>query len=289
MASPWLMLRAFDMGCQGLVLISGEGKCHRGANHNVWEANVEFVKALLDSWDISSGRVELFHVSADSAGEVADGLRRFADEIAMLGTTQFRPGEVSGTVEGVLRLPELIRAMRSRSGCSSSKTISVGAVPFGKLSLDSSKCTGCGLCAADCPTDALTMGADKAGADYQLLFKQDACVGCGKCVACCPEKCLKLQRVLELDRIYGTVSELFRDDVLNCRRCGEPVAPISMIVHLKDKLRDSDSVLLEQLELCGRCKAETQRYKVSGKKVDLLAGAGMAYFTHDQAGQERSE
>jgi len=289
MASPWLMLRAFDMGCQALVLISGQGGCHRGVDHNAWEKNIEFVKALLDSWDISSERVRLFRVSEDNVGEVAEGLTRFADEIALLGTTQFRLGEPSEASEGVLRLPELIRRMGSRSGSSFSGAISAGAVPFGKLSLDSSECTGCGLCAASCPTDALTVGTGKDGAHYQLLFRQDACVGCSKCVDVCPEKCLKLQRVLELDRIYASASELFRDDMLNCRRCGEPVAPMSMIMHLKDKLQNPGDMLLEQLELCGRCKAETQRYKVAGKKVSPLADVGMAYFTHDQAGQERSE
>lgn len=289
MASPWLMLRAFDMGCQALVLISGQGRCQRGANDAVWERSIEFVKALLDSWDIGSERVRLFRVSEDNVGEVAEGLAQFVEEIARLGTTRFRPGEPTQALEGVLRLSELIKGMGCKIGCSFSGTISAGAVPFGELSLDSSKCTGCGLCAASCPADALTVGTGKDGAHYQLLFKQDACVGCSKCVDVCPEKCLKLQRVLELDRIYASASELFRDDMLGCRRCGEPVAPMSMILHLKDKLQDLGDMVLERLELCSRCKTETQRYRIGGKEAGPLADVGMTHFTHDQAGQERSE
>jgi len=288
MVSPWLMLRAFDTGCQGLALISGQGKCQREANDAVWEASVEFVKALFDNWRIGSGRVRLFRASGDNLSEVAEGLTQFADKIARLAPTQFRTAELVQPLEGVLPLPALVKDMGRRIGGSFSGAISTGLVPFGKLSLDSSKCTGCSLCVASCPTDALVWVASEEGAGHQLLFKQDVCVGCGKCAGICPEKSLRLQRVLELDRICAGVFELFSDDMLNCRRCGEPVAPMSMVGHLKDKLRDSGDVLLGQLELCSRCKTETQRYRIDSKAVEPRDDVGMVYLTSDQAGQERS-
>ena len=57
------------------------------------------------------------------------------------------------------------------------------ASPFGKVELDCSKCTGCGLCAIDCPTEALTIATNDETDAYQLLFKHNVCVACGVCGA----------------------------------------------------------------------------------------------------------
>jgi len=289
MVSPWLMLRAFDMGCQGLMLISGEEKCQRGARNVIWEASIEFVKAVLDSWKVGPERVGLFCVSRGNGKEVLEGLAKLAEEIARQGQTQFRTAQPPQPLGGALGLSALVKGMGCKIGGSLSGIVSAGAVPFGKLYLDGSKCTGCGLCVAGCPTNALTMVTGKDGASYQLLFKHSACVGCGKCVGACPESCLQLQRILELDKICTGASELFRDDMLSCSRCGEPVAPMSMMVHVKDKIQDLSSVLLGQLELCVRCKAETQCYRVGNNGIVPLSDLGVADLTHDQAGQDRSE
>lgn len=45
--------------------------------------------------------------------------------------------------------------------------------------IDSEKCIGCGLCAADCPADKLTVEDGKA-------VYSPGCIQCGHCVAVCP-------------------------------------------------------------------------------------------------------
>ena len=60
------------------------------------------------------------------------------------------------------------------------------ASPLGKVELDSAKCSGCGLCAVDCPTEALTIAADAEKGTYQLLFQHSVCIACNKCIEVCP-------------------------------------------------------------------------------------------------------
>jgi ferredoxin len=127
------------------------------------------------------------------------------------------------------------------------------SVPFGSLELDSSRCTGCGLCAVDCPTGALTLDSAE-GQEYRLLFRHDSCIACGRCVEICPEKCLRLERILELSAMGGEADVLFEDEVARCRECGRVIGTKAMIDSLQSRLEGMDSVVLSQLELCTICK-----------------------------------
>jgi ferredoxin len=128
------------------------------------------------------------------------------------------------------------------------------ALPLGKVTLDSSKCTGCGLCTIECSTRALTVSS--SGEDtYQLLFKHNLCIACGQCVEVCPEQCLHLERTLELDRLNSPAVVLFEDKIARCSQCGSPLTSRAMIDKLRAKLVNRGDLLTSQLDLCPRCKA----------------------------------
>ena len=127
------------------------------------------------------------------------------------------------------------------------------ASPLGKVTLDGSQCTSCGLCALDCPTEALTMSSSEENG-YQLLFKHNLCIACGQCVEVCPEQCLHLERTLELDMLNNPAAVLFEDRIARCRECGSIIGSRALIERLQVTLLAMGEPLASQLELCPMCK-----------------------------------
>ncbi len=250
MASPWLMLRAFDRGAQGLALVSGGKGCRAGLNVNKWRESVSFVRGLFGCWHIEPERIGVFEITGDdAAGEVG----QFVKRVSGLGTTPFRGTEPVTLPADGLMLPALIKGMASKTSISSPGTITDGLVPFGRLVLNTPRCTGCALCAVDCPTGALTAESTEEG-NYQLLFRHDACIACGRCAKVCPEQCLRLERILELSVLSRPAAVIFEDIVARCRECGSVIGPGAMIRSLQFKLRGAGASIVSQLELCTVCK-----------------------------------
>ena len=46
--------------------------------------------------------------------------------------------------------------------------------------IDAEKCISCGACAADCPVEAITEGADA------YVIDAEKCIDCGSCAGNCP-------------------------------------------------------------------------------------------------------
>ena len=63
----------------------------------------------------------------------------------------------------------------------------------GRLSWDPEKCTGCELCAMDCPSGALELIVlDKKAKKFVLTYYVDRCAFCAQCVQSCRHGCLAL-------------------------------------------------------------------------------------------------
>ena len=122
-----------------------------------------------------------------------------------------------------------------------------------RLELDPAQCTGCGLCALDCATAALTVSADTDSDTFRLLFESAKCNGCGRCVTTCPEKCVRLEGVPEVGS--GNATVLFEDRLVRCRECGSVVAPQSMLRGLQSRMAAAGQNLAAQIELCPDCRA----------------------------------
>ena len=63
----------------------------------------------------------------------------------------------------------------------------------GKLHWSPEGCTGCALCAKDCPAQALELiRLDTKGKRFLLRYAEDRCTFCGQCVENCRFGCLKM-------------------------------------------------------------------------------------------------
>jgi uncharacterized protein (DUF362 family)/NAD-dependent dihydropyrimidine dehydrogenase PreA subunit len=67
---------------------------------------------------------------------------------------------------------------------------------FAVLSVDSSKCTGCGKCIRECPADAMRLEQDKAAID------KARCVNCYHCIYACPENVVSADQALVIRFIW---------------------------------------------------------------------------------------
>ncbi|UCD15451.1 MAG: DUF362 domain-containing protein, partial [Candidatus Omnitrophota bacterium] len=67
--------------------------------------------------------------------------------------------------------------------------------------INKDKCTGCGLCAENCPVDAIEARAGK----YFIL--EDKCIGCAQCVSVCPYKAVKIVWSQEYDMLSEKMVE----------------------------------------------------------------------------------
>ena len=137
--------------------------------------------------------------------------------------------------------------------CSADQDVS----PCGKVEVEGSKCSGCGLCTVNCPTMALAVWTGGEEDSYQLLFRQDACVACGRCRESCPEKCLQVERVPQGESIGRSATILFSDRVSRCKGCGIPLPPQAMIKNVKARISPPEGPDME-LDRCPSCRVRME-------------------------------
>jgi len=114
-----------------------------------------------------------------------------------------------------------------------------------QVTLDRALCTGCGLCARDCPKGAIMLSGEPR---LEVIFWSERCDACGLCVEACPERCLQMMSAAPQQA--GPVV-LFEDEVVRCDRCGDAIGGRSMIERLRARL---GPVRTASILLCPSCR-----------------------------------
>ena len=88
----------------------------------------------------------------------------------------------------------------------------------GCLMWDPVECTGCGMCARDCPANALEMVViDKKAKRFVLIYHLDRCTFCAQCVYTCMKNSISMQNdaweLAALDRSSFTIYYGKKEDV----------------------------------------------------------------------------
>ena len=253
LVSPWVLLRAFDRGARGVALVSGKRGCRMDCDLAQAERSVGFVRELLKAWSVEPGRIQLFKPGDGHESNRERELEAFARRIEGLPSTGARPSQTNGIPEMTPTLAALVQGVSEKLGRSVTGIVARGCAPFGIVEVDSSRCTGCGLCALDCPTEALSLRRKGEDDSYRILFQHGLCVGCGLCRKFCPEQCINVERGLDLSRIGEGPSILFEDRLSRCRDCGSLLFPQAMVSRLRSKMSAAGNAC-ETMDLCPVCR-----------------------------------
>lgn len=136
------------------------------------------------------------------------------------------------------------------------------AVPFGRVAVDPSRCTLCGLCTSVCPTAALSLAG---GAEPRLLIEPTGCADCTACASICPEQAMQVQPGLDLDEAQDPARVLVSDRAVHCQGCGQPYAPAALVAKIKLSLtREAGGTGLQHLQYCPACRVAA----LSGARSD---------------------
>ncbi|MDR7415445.1 MAG: 4Fe-4S binding protein [Armatimonadota bacterium] len=228
--------------------------CKRGEGaRGVLEARLEFCRAYLGGLGLGERRIHGALLSVAPHEEPA--LPRCGDgEGTLFGTGP----------EAASRVLRLLADVAGRAAW-----VEHPASPLGLVEIDAGTCTGCGMCAARCPTDALSFVQD---GEAVLRWDPARCTGCGQCTGVCPEierGAIRARRAVDVAELRRGVRTVYREEVVRCVACGAPVAPRRMLERVTGLLGEDGRAWEEVLSwYCSECRA------LRGRGVGLEPEAG---------------
>lgn len=210
------------------------------------EAQFAQATALLTALGHAPGRLAWLPVEDD--GSARDALPR---EIPLVARPQ--PPREGGKRERLNATLDWLAAQGTPHG--EPHPLPAGA-PFGAIEVDLERCTLCQGCVALCPTPALSGGDDTTP---RLAFREADCIQCGLCAAGCPEQAITLAPGFLAAPARLETRVIKEEPAFACIRCGKPFATASTIASIQRKLADHPYFAGEaraRLEMCEDCRVQ---------------------------------
>jgi len=212
-------------------------------------STIALAESILAGLGFGAGRIAI--IEADDPDILAATLRAIPTMPSAPRPASFR---AVGDKLGVLRfaLRELRRAAPEPKDVI---TLPAGA-PFGAVEIDTAGCTLCLSCVSVCPTGALTDDKERP----MLRFAEEACVQCGLCAATCPEQVMTLKPRLDFRNGSDGARVLKEEEPFRCIRCRKPFGVKSTIEHVAAKLADKHWMFkdsperLDLIKMCEDCR-----------------------------------
>jgi ferredoxin len=106
--------------------------------------------------------------------------------------------------------------------------------PFGGLEINVEGCTLCLSCVSVCPTHALSDNAERP----MLRLTESLCVQCGLCAATCPEQVISLKPQIDFAAWKAPPRVVKEEEPFHCVECGKAFGTRSSIERVIEKLQN---------------------------------------------------
>lgn len=131
--------------------------------------------------------------------------------------------------------------------------------PFGGLDVDVDGCTLCLSCVSACPTGALSDSQDKPA----LYFDESACVQCGLCAATCPEQVITLAPQIDFNAWSAPRRVVKEEEPYHCISCGKPFGTKSTVERIVARLEGQHWMFagenarrIDVVRMCDDCRVQ---------------------------------
>jgi ferredoxin len=218
--SPWLLLRAFTLGADGIAILPCQSGCRHRCDQARWDHTLSFTRELLARFGEAD---RLLVVGREETGRQRE-IKTFGEAVAVMRPHRLR-SKAGPTSNGTPSLSDILRNLAALAPSQPPPLVGDGT-PFGMVRVQANRCTLCGACPERCPTGALKLQEDSDSS--RLLFDHARCVACEACVRVCPEGAVEMERRLEVSRL-GRSAVLAEDQMVRCQSCGAAIAPQSML------------------------------------------------------------
>jgi len=226
-AVPTLAVLALALGARRVLLLGCGDDCRSHGGREALHRQLPALRNVLRSLAEEDGAIDVTDV--DEFARV--GVRGPYSRKAV--SEPDRPSD-SGPQRFAVSLGYALALLARRRGAPPDTELTVAGLPAGLVSVNSDRCSLCGLCATRCPTGALRLNTREDV--VRLEVTAAACAGCGLCASACPEHAISVLGRLPVAELLEPRREVMVSQMDVCVRCGAGIAPTALRLAVAKRL-----------------------------------------------------